>query len=153
MLATDVGAYFTSLGPALIPATITAGAGNDNVEVDGPILDRFALRSLHLSGKLTLFGVTTLGAGETLTIAANLQHGAAANLSDATDFGESLPATVVKTGAVTNGQWHVELDVDLTMAKRYLKAQVTANLSRANTDTVAIAGVLHVGGGAVRPAA
>lgn len=158
-LATDVGVVFHPLDVALLPAIITAGAGNDGVEVNGPIMDRLTANGPHMSGKLVFSGVTTLAASETLSVLANLQHGDNSALSDAADYlytadGDNdglLAATVVKTGALTAARWTVSFDVDLTMAKRYLRAQVTLTLSAGATDTVNGSGLLLVGGGHVLP--
>jgi len=130
---------------ALLPATITAGAGNDGQEVDGVIWDRLKTgREGSLSGALFIFGRATLTDAATLTAAFNVQDGAASNLSDAADYGSAFASAVVATGPTGGGtvDFCVKLDVDLSSAKRYGRAQVTLNLSASGTDTVAAAGLL-----------
>ena len=105
---------------ALIPAVITAGAGNDGVVVSGPAFDRVqAGRETAMSCKLMLFGTVTLAVNETLTITANLQDDtvAAFNGTPAT-LAPVLAATIVAgPGVVTAGKWRIALDVDLVGAR------------------------------------
>lgn len=110
----------------------TAGGTGDATEVDGAYVDR----QDYLSAKLVITGQAVLGDADTLTIAANLQDdadGAGAGV----DFGDAFTAAVVATGGTggSTESFKVEIDVDLSAAKRYVRAQVTPNLSAANTDT------------------
>jgi hypothetical protein len=143
----DIGTWL-SAETALIPTVITAGAGNDGVEVNGPVFDRLSTgRGLGKSCKLVIFGVATLAAAATLTITANLQDDTALAFNAApADLETVYPVTIVRTGAVTNGTFRAELDIDIQGAKRYIRAQITANLSAASVDTCAIAAVFVLGG-------
>lgn len=155
MVPTDIGAFLMA-AVALIPATITAGAGNDGVEVDGPTIDRNGFNHLAQGGKLIIAWDTTLAAAATLSLAANMQD--SPNNSTWTDVldnyaGGALANAVVATGPGGGGTLRgvSVIDFALDQLDRYLRAQVTANLSAANTDTVRIAAVLVMGGGEVYP--
>lgn len=148
----DAGAYMTGKF-ALVPATITAGAGNDGVEVDGSAIDRLFDYDPPLSGTLFIPYRATLSSGVTLTIAANLQHGpsstgpwtdvTAPGTTD-TDAISSVVATGTSAGSVFSDV--AELQCDLSQCDQYVRAQVTATLSSTATDTVALAAVLALAG-------
>lgn len=112
-----------------------AGGGGDNAEVAGAIIDLNAIGNPK-SAKLIITYVTTLTAVKTLTFAVDVDHGDASNLSDAAVLDAGFTATVVETGALTAHLGTVELDVNLSGAKRYLRANATPNLSHTDTDTV-----------------
>jgi len=136
----NIGALLTSAAAGAVFAT-AAGAG-DNTEVDGPYVDR----SNHLSAKLVIAFKAVLQATETLSIAANLQDdadGAGAGV----DFGDALANAVVATGAGggSTEEGTVELDVNLSGAKQYLRAQFTPNLSASGTDTAIVVATLILG--------
>ena len=159
MVGQDIGAYITA-EPAQAPSVITAGAGIDGAEQNGLIVDRLALPALFQSAEVEICGITTLAASATLTITANVQDGDNSALSDAADYVYDpaggtglLAATVVKTGAVTNGVWKTRLKVNLVRAKRYLRTQITADLSAAGTDTCAFSATWIFGGGESVPVA
>lgn len=153
----DIGAQLKA-ALALVPAVITAGAGNDGVEVNGPAIDRFQSafgNSRFLSGKLVIAWSAVLAQAATLTLAANLQDDTVTGFNGTpADFGPALASAVVATGPTGGGtvQGVSVIDVDLAGARQFLRAQITANLSAANTDTVAIAAVLVLGGADQLPA-
>jgi hypothetical protein len=147
-----MGKYFFACSEGGIPfQAITAGAGNDNVELNGQAKDRLkAGRTLGLSGKLLILFEAVLAQDETLTVAANLQDAAASSFAggDAADYGTAFPATVVATGPTGGGTVRgvVELDVDLSGARQWVREQVTLNLSASGTDTVKASSCLLIGG-------
>jgi hypothetical protein len=149
-LMRDVGAWVKGY-LALIPATITSGAGNDGVEVDGPYIDVSDLPG-H-GAVLMIVWSATMDTDETLTIAANLQDATSGAGAGVADFGDALAATVVSTGAAgtTNGVTELRIP-EFNGNRGFVRAQVTATLSRGATDTVDIAAILVVGGGYVLPA-
>lgn len=117
--------------------TATAGGGGDNTEVDGPYADRWdASSGMAKSCKLVIGYRAVLAQAATLSLTANIQEDAdGANAG--TDYGPAYAKTVVATGG-TDGSTEVgkiELDFDLAGAERYLRAQITPDLSAANTDT------------------
>ena len=128
----DAGALIaTRFGVAGV--SVTAGGSGDDTEVNGAWIDRLGFSSL----KVTIGYTATLGATETLSVAANLQDASDGSGTGAADFGDALASTVQATGA-TGGSTEtgvVELDVDLSAADRFVRAQFTPDLSRANTDT------------------
>lgn len=131
---------------------ITAGGGGDNTAVSGVIHDRAALGNA-LSAVLAIPFTATLGAGNTLTISGVIQEGDAANLSDAATL-QTIAATVVATGPSGGGTvtGTFEVDVPLAGAGRYVRANFTPDLDRANTDTAALSAVLVFGGADRLPA-
>src|SRR5262245_58225162 len=149
----DVKSFYDS-ALALIPATITAGAGNDNVEVAGPAFDRqTAGREFARTCVLVIYGVATIAAGQSLTITANVQDDTASAFNGTpAQVGDVLPVTTVLSGAQTNGKFRVEHGVDLHPARRYIRARVTANLTATGTDTVSLTAVFILGGQQQYPA-
>lgn len=128
------------------PNNIVAAGAGDNAAVTGIIIDRAALgwpRSVVVAFPFN----ATLAAAATLSLAATVQHGDAANLSDAATFG-SLAGGVIATGgdggSTEAGQ--VELPLDLAGAKRYVRVNYTPDLSAGSTDTARLAAVAAFGG-------
>jgi hypothetical protein len=121
----------------------TAGGAGDNTLATGVIIDRAAI-GWPESCVVAIPWTATLGAAATLQIGYALQHGDAANLSDATSFASAALATGA-TGAGTFAGT-VEVNLRLTGAKRYVRLNFTPDLSAANTDTAALSGVIAFGG-------
>lgn len=122
----------------------------DGSEQTSAYIDRTGFESC----KVVLAYETTLTAAETLTIAANLQNdddGAGTNLAD---FGDAMTAAVVATGesggSTENGV--VELDFDLSTARRYIRVQFTPTLSASSSDVGAIMAIAIMGGATVTTA-
>lgn len=127
---------------------VTAGGAGDGVEVDCAYVDRRGFASM----KAVIVYTATLSAGETLSIAANLQDDAD-GVGVGADYGTALANTVVATGGAggSTETGVVELDVDLRGAKQFTRLQFTPDLSAANTDTAEIAAVYVLGGSADDP--
>lgn len=125
---------------------VTAGGAGDNQAVTGVVVDLAALGQPQ-SCAIAIPFTATLGQGETLSIAHTLQHGTAANLSDAATY-QSRAATVVATGPTGGGTVSgvVKVNVPLRGARRYVRLNFTPDLSRANTDTAALSAVMVFGG-------
>lgn len=146
----DIGSFIKGY-MALIPAVITAGAGNDGVEVDGPWFDVSELEG-H-GAVLMIEWSAVLADTETLTLAANLQDATALAGTAAADFGTALAAVVVATsdgGTTEQGVTEMKL-VEFNGNRGFVRAQVTATLSATGTDTVALGATLVVGGLNVLP--
>ncbi len=128
--------------------TITAGAGNDGVEVDGDWIDRTVKtqKGLALSGKLVIQYNSIMVGAETLTIAANLQDADDAAGLNAADYGDPFVSQVVATSSGSPIAGVVELDVDLSAARGFISDQITVTLSAAGVDTVSVSAVLVLGG-------
>lgn len=145
-VAKDIGSIIRAF-PALDSATITAGAGNDGVAVNGNIIDLFNFNKQKFdSCKLIVLYKATVANAQTLKISAKLQHGAQSNLSDAADYGAQLALTTFETGVVTGKYGTAEVSIDLSGALEYIRATVLADLSAGGTDTVVIAAVIVFGG-------
>lgn len=136
-----------------IEPLITAGAGNDGVEVDGIDLDRFGATPLAGEVRLSDRGnsaavvvaySTVLASGETLTIAVQLQDGP--DGSAWTDFGDAQSDVITDptTGATYTGTMKFRF-TDFHLADRFVRAQITATLSAGATDTAIYSAVLVVG--------
>jgi hypothetical protein len=122
---------------------IVAGGAGDNAEVDCAYIDRRGFASL----KAVIAYTATLQAGETLKIAANLQHDAD-GVGVGTDFGDALASTTVATGPGGGGirTGVIELDFDLTGASRYTRLQFTPNLSASGTDVAELSALYILAG-------
>lgn len=123
----------------------TAGGSGDATEVTGTIFDRLAIGSPS-SGVLAVSYTATLAEGETLSLTYSVEEGAESDLSD---------AAVLKTGTVvlatgdTGGSTEAgvaEIDLNLKAAGRYVRADLTPDLSASGTDTAALAAVVVCGG-------
>lgn len=133
---------------AAINKTATAGSTGDATEVDSAWIDRIldanAEGGMAMSAKLVIAFTAALGQGNTLSFAAQFRDSANADGSSPEDYEAAIPATVAATGnsGGSTETGTVEIDVDLSHAKRYVQAQVTPDLNRANTDTAEWSAVL-----------
>ena len=145
----DIGSAL--IGRACGAAAATAGGSGDATEVDGKWIDRQG----YSSAKLIIGVRAVLGATETVTLAANLQDASDSSGTGAADYGSAVAATTAATGGGggTTEFGQIELDFDLSGAKRYIRPQFTPNLSRANTDTAIVSATLILGGADKLPAA
>ena len=150
----DIGEFIQG-GFARIPAVITAGAGDDGVEVNGSWFTR-VLTALYHSMDVMIVWSTTLVTAETLTLVANIQDADTVGGSGAADYGTALASVVVATATASPNETIVGVTgfhVDLGAAKQFIRLQSTATLSASGTDTVAIAAIFVFGGADVLPAA
>jgi hypothetical protein len=117
----------------------TAGGSGDATEVSAAWVSRDSATGIANSMKVIVSYTATLAAGATLTFAGNMQDATDGSGTGAADYGDAVTATVVATGG-TGGSTETgtfELDVDLAGAREFVRAQITPNLSAANTDTAA----------------
>ena len=132
---------------ALASTAIIAGGAGDNTLITGVIIDRTA-HGMPQSGVLSVPFTTTLAAAQNLSLASwVLQHGDAANLSDAATFQASAAAVVLATsagGGTVSGLF--EVNVALMGARRYLRLNATPDLSAATVDTATLHGHIVFGG-------
>ena len=148
----DIGAWLKAYVAMEVAAVvITAGAGNDGVEVDGAW---FPVGSDHTSAMLIIGWVATLVDTKTLTLTANIQDATALAGTGAADFGEALAATVVATGqtgdTVESGTTCLQLP-EFNGNRGFIRSQITADLSATGTDTVSLSAILVCGGMADLP--
>lgn len=123
--------------------TATAAGTGDATEVSGAWQSRkSATKGIALSGKLVISYTATLAAAATLSFSGNFQDALDASGTGAADFpatGGSVAAFVAATGGTggTTETGTVELDIDLSGAREFIRAQITPDLSAGATDTAA----------------
>ena len=116
----------------------TAGSTGDATEVSTSYVNR-DLEDIGIaqSAKLIITYTATLAADETLTFAGNFQDATDSAGTGVADFSDAWTAKTVATGdsggSTETGTF--EVDVDLSGAKQYVRAQITPNLSASATDT------------------
>lgn len=132
------GAFARSARGSGNNTAVAAGAG-DATEVNGAWQSRMSSKGIALSAKLIVSFTATLAAGATLTLAGNFQDATTIGGTGADDFGDLVPATIVATGAAggSTETGTFEIDVDLSGASEFIRAQITPNLSAGATDTAA----------------
>ena len=144
----DGGAYSRTAFQK-INQTATAAGGGDNTEVDGDWIDRILSATeeggIAHSAKLVIAYTTALGdSDETLSFAVQFQDATASDGTGSADYGDAVATTVVSTGE-SGGSTEtgtVEVDVNLAGANRYIRSQITPNLSASGTDTCEWSAVL-----------
>jgi len=130
---------------------LAAGTG-DNTEVVGAGIDTRGFGS----GKIVLATRAVLDAAETLKVGVTIQESDDDGVADAYDTAEEIQAaTVAELTAVLAGTYTgvSEFDIVLASRKRYVRVNVTPNLSRGATDTAEFMATLVLGGADVIPAA
>lgn len=151
MVNTNIGAYITS---RLAMDNITYGAGAAAPALTaGNALDRQAAGlPTHLSGKAQFGYKATLASGHTASATFALQHADSegGQYADIEGASGSVSLTALDSGAAQRGV--AELDVNLIGAKEFVKTRFTPVMSHSGTDTIAVAGVLALGGGETAPA-
>ena len=141
----NIGALIAVLGASANVAVTAAGSG-DNTEVVGDILDR-AIQGNPQSGVLAIQYTAMLTDGETLAISYDVEKGNTENLSDALLLATGV-SQVVATGPAGGGtvRGTFEVDLKLSGAGRYVRANFTPNLSASGADTAALSAVVVFGG-------
>jgi hypothetical protein len=146
---TDIGALIGA-DCAVVAEVITAGAGNDGVEVDGPDIDRLGWSDRGMSASFLIPFYASMATTETLIVSTQIQD--SADGITYADYNGSVAGAGTKAvtfggaaGAQTIWACHKH-DIDLRMARRYLRVQTTLTLSAAAADTVAYGGAVVVGG-------
>lgn len=134
--------------------TATAGGSGDNTEVNGAYIDRkLDDVGMAMSAKLVINFTTALAADETLKFAVQMQDATASDGTGVADYEDAVAATVVATGE-SGGSTEtgtVEIDVDLSGANQFVRAQITPDLSRGATDTAAWSATLVLFGDKYQP--
>jgi hypothetical protein len=128
-----------SVAHATDNGTLTAGGTGDGTEVVGQIFDR-STNGFAQSVLAAINWKAVLAATKTLSIAWHLEHGDAANLSDAADL-VNVGAAVVGTGPGGGGTVRGTFGNDIWLggAKRYIRLKFTPDLSATSVDTAEIA--------------
>lgn len=132
----------------LAPFTATAGGTGDATDEDGVLIDR----QNFLSAVLSVASLPTIASAKQVTVTVRIQ-----DTTDSTgatgwaDFtkgapGGANPAGVVYTHAVTGVGQLINVNYDLSGAKRYIRCVVNATHTATGTDTTAYAAVVTLGG-------
>lgn len=150
--ATDIGAltktlYCSSSNNAGAPSLITANAGLDNLKVDGDGIDKTG----YLSGVVQVVGLAALADAETVTLTVEREE--SDDDSVWVNPTEVQAATVVATSSGgTNENFVLEVDQNLKPLKKFVRYNVTLDLSAGATDTAIFDCALLMGGADVAPA-
>lgn len=135
---------------AELAGPLLAGGGADGVEIDGDDVNRSNFNSALLL--VTVKGAIT--ASKTLTVAVQLQH--------ADDDGAGAAGTYADLGATyavasevvddTTTESMIEVSLDLSAVKEWVRVQITPTFSNTATDTGEVAAVWVLGGAEILPA-
>lgn len=131
------------------PSVITAGGGLDNVKVTGQTIDNVLG---GLSGVLVTEVLAALGAGESATLASEIQESADGSNWDTAEVLQAATSVVASAGGGNVHGFDMR-KVSLVGRKRYVRFNMTLNLSRANTDTASFSSLFVVAGHPVVPPA
>lgn len=146
---TDIGA-FIGADCAVVPEVITAAAGNDGVEVDGPDINRDQWSDRGQSASFIISFYADMAATETLTVDTQIQDSADGVAWTDFDGPVALSGTAQTVFGGENAAQDIyachKHDIDIKMARQYLRVQTTLDLSAAGVDTVAYGGCIIVGG-------
>lgn len=132
---------------ALSPYTATAGGAGDNTQQTGITLDRQSIGREYLSAQVAIPYKATLAAAKKVTVSSIVEDSAdgASWATYVTGLSSSVVGSTTSTAAQTLNS-ALTYNVDLGSARRYVRVDVTADLSAANTDTFAFAAVAALGG-------
>lgn len=133
----NVGSFLRAV-PAFSATTINTG--NDGSPVNGLTIDRNSLVPLALSAMVALqLEITSLGVGETLSVAITSEDSADGISWAALDIGppDNVAATVLSEA---NVPYVVTRKAQLGAARRYVRFRYTPTLSASASDAVAIRG-------------
>lgn len=141
----DIGSYLKALACGASSA-VAAGTG-DATKVTGATVDRLG----YGSAKLVVAYKTSLTAAKTLSFAVEYEES-----DDGSSWSSAVAiqaSTVAETGALTDEVDELTFDLDLAARKRYVRYNVTPDLSHTSTDTVVFAATVVLGGARSLPAA
>lgn len=135
------GGAYSRTAPVTGNHTATAGGSGDNTQVDGAWISRFIDEphmGLWQSAKLVLPFTAVLNFAESFTFLVQFQDADAISGAGAANYRD--PVTWTPATGDSGGSTEIdtaELDVDFEGAREFVRARITPNLSRANTDTLA----------------
>lgn len=137
--------------------TATAGGTGDNTLVACGWIDKTQGPAYFRSAKLVISFTAVLGAGNTASFTVNPKDATSSTGTGAAAVSyyktTSNGPTIVATGPTGGGTVEdtVEYDLDLSTTREFIGADITPDLSAANTDTLAWRAVLIMGGAASGP--
>lgn len=138
--------------PAMTPTDLTAGGAGDNTEVTGLTIDT---KDAH-SVVLCIQSVATLAQAATLSIVnIDMQQSDDGTTWDADEpqlTADAVVATGDTGGSTENDVFHLEVDVAKNrVAKRYLRFNITPDLSAGSIDTAKVCAQALLLGQRVKP--
>ena len=146
----DAGAFVTSNDGCAsensgAPSLITAGAGLDNVEVEGQTVNRLSGTAIAHSAIIATGWLAALDNAETLSLAHDYQDSADDSTWNTAVEIEALTVKQTATSA-TNFRGVDEHDLALSSLLQYIRINVTLDLSRGATDTALFFTVVTLAG-------
>jgi hypothetical protein len=131
--------------PALANSTATAAGTGDATEVNGITIDLQSYVQRYQSIEFLIACQATLAADKTLTVVGNLQDSAdGSSWSDTLASATLLTLTGGSGGSTERGV--ARMGYDLTKCRRYVRCQVTPDLSATGTDTSVMQGLAVLAG-------
>lgn len=132
---------------ALAQTSVTAGGSGDNTKITGETIDRLGYQSCLLN----IVANSSIANTKTLSYAVEIQD--SANDSDWNTAVVLQTATVVYTasGATSNIVTITPLVVGLAGYERYVRFNVTPDLSASGTDTSTVNGIVNLTDGITTP--
>ncbi len=143
-LQRDVGSLVSPKIASAFTSVTAAGAG-DNTAVTGVTLDRFATGSMPLDAVVVIAWQATLASAQTLTIK-NVAIEHSVDGSSWSTYKTWTDPGIVATGVATAVKGVVELGLDLSSAKRFVRANHTPDMSASGTDTATTVVLLVLAG-------
>ena len=150
----DIGSLLTlhdACGTATsagVPILTIAGATEDNVEVTGETIDRIdsSTGAMAMSAVLCTTYNATLANTKTITFAHEYQLSADGSSWDTAVAIEAATTEATGDGVSTEFRGVSTFDLDLSAHKRYIRFNVTPNLSNTSTDAASWHTVAVLGG-------
>lgn len=125
---------------------LTAGATEDAVECEGETIDRLGFDSM----KLVIGYITTLTDTKTLSFGIKEQQSADGSTWDTATVVQAATVAVTSDGGGTE-MGTVEANINLRSKKRYVRYNITPDLSATGTDTAIWTAVTILGGAVELP--
>jgi len=121
-------AQATAAGVAVV---LTAGATEDGIKVTGQTIDRLKFRSVALAVDV----LATLGASETIAFAVEYQDSSDGSTWNTAVAMQASTVLLTDSGSGSNLHGTLELSLDLTARQRYIRFNITPDMSASGTDT------------------
>lgn len=122
--------------------SVTAAGSGDATEVTGAAIQRSTI-GYPLSAVFVIPYLISLTAAKTFSLAYVVETSASSS-SGYSDL-VNVSATVIATGALTASAGQVEIPVDLSGAKDYVRIRFTPDLSHTSTDTAGLSAIAVFG--------
>lgn len=154
----DIGALIKGES-CLNPIVVLGGDASDAVQVNGTVIDRLALGVHYLSCKVLIPVYPNLTSGVEGVVISNAQDSATTLSTAFADFDDKDGSTVntltmgaTDSTATFNTVSQLEYDLDLSVAKQFIRIQVTASITASTVATIDYAGIIAFGGSDTLPA-